>query len=92
MNLFWLDIASRQHCLPLTSRRDLHYADGDLESDRKQMSSPLVEGGGRLQIEMLGYVCWGSGNVPVMKDAFGKKTYPYCRDPLHTSYPHTVYY
>ena len=30
-------------------------------------------GGGGLQYEMPGYLCWGSENVPIMKDTFYKK-------------------
>ena len=37
----------------------------------------LGGGEGRLQYEMPGCVCWGSENVPIMKDALGQKTYPY---------------
>ena len=37
-------------------------------------------GGARLQYEMLGCVCWGSENVPIMKDA--KHNHP-----LRNSYP-----
>ena len=34
-------------------------------------------GGGRLQYERPGCVFLGSENIPIMKDAFGQKTYPY---------------
>ena len=34
-------------------------------------------GGGALQYEMPGCVCWGSENVPIMKDALCLKTYSY---------------
>ena len=44
--------------------------------------------GGRLQYEMPGWVCLDSENIPIVKDALGKKTYPYWRDPLHNSYPY----
>ena len=31
-------------------------------------------GGGRLQHEMPGCVCWGSENVPILKDTLGNET------------------
>ena len=34
------------------------------------------EPGGRLQCEMPGCVCWGSENVPILKDAVGQKNIP----------------
>ena len=34
-------------------------------------------GGGDSSIKMPGCVCWGSENVPILKDALGNKTYPY---------------
>ena len=34
-------------------------------------------GGGRLQYELPGCVCFESENVHIMKDALGLKTYPY---------------
>ena len=40
--------------------------------------------GGRLQYEMPGCVCWGSENVPIMKEALCQKTYPYRRETQHT--------
>ena len=37
----------------------------------------VSRGGGRLQYEMPGCVCWGSENVPIIKDALCQKPYPY---------------
>ena len=34
-------------------------------------------GGGDSNIKMHGCVCWGSENVPILRDALGNKTYPY---------------
>ena len=33
-------------------------------------------GGGDSSIKMPRCVCWGSENVPILKDALGKKIYP----------------
>ena len=34
-------------------------------------------GGGDSSIKMPRCVCWGSKDVPILKDALGKKAYPY---------------
>ena len=45
-------------------------------------------GGGGLLYEMPGCVCWESENVPIMKDALGKKQKTYRTDPQHALYPY----
>ena len=42
-------------------------------SEHPENLSHFPGGGGRLQYEMLGCVCWGSENVPIMEDALGQK-------------------
>ena len=40
-----------------------------------QIKSP-GGGGGNSSIKMPGCVCWGSENVPILKDALGRKNIP----------------
>ena len=48
-----------------------------LRQDIGRLAGRLGGGGGGLQYEMPRCVCWGSENAPIMKDALGKKIYPY---------------
>ena len=46
------------------------------------------EGEERLQYKKPGCMCWGSENVPILKDALGQKTITILKGSMHTSYPY----
>ena len=51
-----------------------HHGGGHERSPQRWIRDP---GGGGLQYEMPGCVCWGSEYVPIKKDALCQKIYPY---------------
>ena len=50
----------------------------------------VISRGGDSYIKMPGCVCWVSENGPILNDSISCKTWPYCRDPLHNSYPFSM--
>ena len=72
-------------------RHPLIQVDLILEQGRPGTSLLVLDipgGGVDLNIKIPGCVCWGSENVPILKDALGKKNIPILKGSLHTSYPY----